>query len=249
MNKFTLLFIVAFSLSIACDSENSILSPQQSFENETIEQSRFKRGGNNGDVNPGSTDAYQCIESATVRASSSNGSNLPSLAIDCDPVTGWISGSTGTGSLDIFFDSLRTFSGVRITTQATTPETQTFTVTALKIDRTSLSVSESFDVESTITTIDLDLGVGFDEFVGLIITLPGETASWKSIYELELIVDEVVNDPKTIRDCKKGGWRDFGFKNQGQCIRYVKSIAFCNKKGWKKNHKKCEHTKIARRRK
>jgi hypothetical protein len=28
--------------------------------------------------------------------------------------------------------------------------------------------------------------------------------------------------PTTKNQCKKGGWRQFGFKNQGQCIRFVK---------------------------
>src|SRR5690349_12420023 len=28
--------------------------------------------------------------------------------------------------------------------------------------------------------------------------------------------------PTTVAQCKKGGWRQFGFKNQGQCIRFVK---------------------------
>ena len=27
--------------------------------------------------------------------------------------------------------------------------------------------------------------------------------------------------PETKDDCKKGGWMQFGFKNQGQCIRFV----------------------------
>jgi hypothetical protein len=30
-----------------------------------------------------------------------------------------------------------------------------------------------------------------------------------------------VNNPTTKADCKNGGWRDFGFRNQGQCIRFV----------------------------
>lgn len=29
------------------------------------------------------------------------------------------------------------------------------------------------------------------------------------------------NNPQTKADCKKGGWRDYNFKNQGQCIRSV----------------------------
>jgi hypothetical protein len=28
-------------------------------------------------------------------------------------------------------------------------------------------------------------------------------------------------DPATKADCKKGGWADFGFRNQGQCIHFV----------------------------
>ncbi len=28
-------------------------------------------------------------------------------------------------------------------------------------------------------------------------------------------------DPQTEADCKKGGWEFYGFRNQGQCIRYV----------------------------
>jgi hypothetical protein len=27
--------------------------------------------------------------------------------------------------------------------------------------------------------------------------------------------------PQTKADCKNGGWKDFGFKNQGQCIKAV----------------------------
>lgn len=34
-------------------------------------------------------------------------------------------------------------------------------------------------------------------------------------------VDEGSDDPETKQDCKKGGWKDYGFKNQGQCIKFV----------------------------
>ena len=30
-------------------------------------------------------------------------------------------------------------------------------------------------------------------------------------------------DPDTKKDCKKGGWEAFGFRNQGQCVRFVNS--------------------------
>jgi hypothetical protein len=32
-----------------------------------------------------------------------------------------------------------------------------------------------------------------------------------------------VNNPTTKDDCKKGGWKDFDFKNQGQCVRFVET--------------------------
>ncbi len=30
-----------------------------------------------------------------------------------------------------------------------------------------------------------------------------------------------LKDPATINDCQDGGWHGFGFRNQGQCIRFV----------------------------
>jgi hypothetical protein len=31
----------------------------------------------------------------------------------------------------------------------------------------------------------------------------------------------LITNPETKNDCKKGGWQDYDFKNQGQCIRFV----------------------------
>jgi hypothetical protein len=31
------------------------------------------------------------------------------------------------------------------------------------------------------------------------------------------------SDPTSKDDCRKGGWTDFGFKNQGQCVRFVET--------------------------
>ena len=28
-------------------------------------------------------------------------------------------------------------------------------------------------------------------------------------------------NPEYVIQCKKGGWKDFNFRNQGQCIRYI----------------------------
>lgn len=33
--------------------------------------------------------------------------------------------------------------------------------------------------------------------------------------------EENATDPATIQDCQNGGWAEYGFRNQGQCIRYV----------------------------
>lgn len=33
--------------------------------------------------------------------------------------------------------------------------------------------------------------------------------------------DEDGEDPTTKDDCKNGGWKDYGFRNQGQCIKFV----------------------------
>ncbi len=30
-------------------------------------------------------------------------------------------------------------------------------------------------------------------------------------------------DPQTVDDCKKGGWEQYGFRNQGQCVRFVQT--------------------------
>lgn len=30
-----------------------------------------------------------------------------------------------------------------------------------------------------------------------------------------------VADPPTKEDCRDGGWRNYGFRNQGQCVRFV----------------------------
>jgi len=38
---------------------------------------------------------------------------------------------------------------------------------------------------------------------------------------IDFVIPAVSNDPQTKNECKKGGWKDFGFRNQGLCIRFV----------------------------
>jgi len=70
------------------------------------------------------------------------------------------------------------------------------------------------------------LGQGFAEYSSVRIDIDGQpngwspTNSWISIDEIELIVP--VN-PETKNDCKQGGWEQYGFKNQGQCVRFIET--------------------------
>lgn len=61
-------------------------------------------------------------------------------------------------------------------------------------------------------------------------TIPAEVGgnrySWFTFVNGTIEVDNhqlfiTVPDPESKNDCKKDGWMDFGFKNQGQCIRFV----------------------------
>ncbi len=50
----------------------------------------------------------------------------------------------------------------------------------------------------------------------------GGTTGWGigAAGSIEITFDEIT-DPMTIGECKKGGWEAFGFRNQGQCVRFV----------------------------
>lgn len=34
---------------------------------------------------------------------------------------------------------------------------------------------------------------------------------------------EPTDDPQTVDECKKGGWEQYGFRNQGQCVRFIQT--------------------------
>lgn len=58
-------------------------------------------------------------------------------------------------------------------------------------------------------------------------TVGGNGYGWFALQEFNLLAidntfrSDVINAPETKNDCKKGGWEEYGFKNQGQCVRYV----------------------------
>jgi hypothetical protein len=39
---------------------------------------------------------------------------------------------------------------------------------------------------------------------------------------VEILVPQLAS-PTTEDDCKDGGWQDFGFRNQGQCMRFIET--------------------------
>lgn len=42
-------------------------------------------------------------------------------------------------------------------------------------------------------------------------------------WDFDWVTFEVLPDAQTKEDCKNGGWSDYGFGNQGQCIRFVET--------------------------
>lgn len=42
-----------------------------------------------------------------------------------------------------------------------------------------------------------------------------------AIAEDSITINVDPQDPATIRDCRRGGWQEFGFDNQGRCLQYV----------------------------
>jgi hypothetical protein len=42
-------------------------------------------------------------------------------------------------------------------------------------------------------------------------------------WDFDWVTFEVLPDAQTKEDCKNGGWEQYGFRDQGQCIRYVET--------------------------
>jgi hypothetical protein len=182
--------------------------------------------------------ANECAQPATITASSyfwwgSDPSNGPAAnAIDCDASTNWNAGGAGPASVTVIFDSPRTLSGLYVTSHASALGDQNYTVTATRPDNTTDVVSAPFAIQPwwltypeypspTLTSMAFDLGQGFVEYTSVQIDITNTTPwTWKAINEIELIVP--VN-PESQGDCKNGGWEQFGFKNQGQCVRFIET--------------------------
>lgn len=66
------------------------------------------------------------------------------------------------------------------------------------------------------TPVTVDRTFEADETVEVRLALGGER-DW----DFDWVTFEVPADASAKADCKQGGWEEFGFRNQGQCIRYV----------------------------
>lgn len=65
--------------------------------------------------------------------------------------------------------------------------------------------------------VGLKAGSGWGEFTG---NVDGLTVSVNGI-ETTWDFGPAPTEPTTLQDCMSGGWEDYGFRNQGQCVRFV----------------------------
>lgn len=222
INPFTFLLLSLFIIVSGCDSDSNIVSPGEEFS--AIEMSQAAPGANLRTLPDPAyvATAYVCAQPATATASATFGSINVNSAIDCNLGTAWNSGGWAQAAYTITFDTPRVFSGLHITSGARPAETQTYRIVGHKADDTEVIITEDFTI-GDLSNPDpggssskvFDLGEGFVEYTSVSITILGRTSSWKAIMEVELIISK--------DQCKAGGWEALGFKNQGQCVRFVDS--------------------------
>ena len=90
------------------------------------------------------------------------------------------------------------------------------TFTGMKADEVD-PVTKTFEL-GTDESLGPETLVFPEEFTGL------ELLSWVQAgpsYHFDNIYITFSPDPQTRGDCMKGGWEGFGFRNQGQCVRFV----------------------------
>ena len=51
--------------------------------------------------------------------------------------------------------------------------------------------------------------------------LAGNWSDWSEVWNYTVVSSDQIMDPVSRNECMRGGWGDFGFRNQGQCIRFV----------------------------
>ena len=50
-----------------------------------------------------------------------------------------------------------------------------------------------------------------------------DNGNTSSVHVIQITIDNTPDDPADKDVCKKGGWEAFGFRNQGQCVRYIET--------------------------
>ena len=79
-------------------------------------------------------------------------------------------------------------------------------------------------VEVFTQSVALACGSPFEQFTFNFIDI--DRVKFEGVFNLvldDLVVSDVIVDPQTKDDCKNGGWEAFGFRNQGQCVRFVET--------------------------
>lgn len=104
----------------------------------------------------------------------------------------------------ITFDLTQPYS---VTTRGSSPHT----CPSVPADMDNLSSGSTIRVAALNVGDTSDNDQGLDGYYDKVVV---NRVSGTTVYNFEAV-------PTKKSDCKKGGWKDYGFKNQGQCIRYV----------------------------
>jgi len=85
------------------------------------------------------------------------------------------------------------------------------------------STSAQLDLTGDASAFDTELPGPPTTWTSGQLQLGGITANLTALQDTPFGGEPTVTDPTTKDDCKKGGYEDFGFKNQGQCVRFVET--------------------------
>jgi len=76
---------------------------------------------------------------------------------------------------------------------------------------------EAYDIEQTSLTGIWKMRIDGTNRINILADSHAHYADWQPLPKTSV--------PESKADCKRGGWREFGFKNQGQCVAFVNRAA------------------------
>lgn len=91
-------------------------------------------------------------------------------------------------------------------------------------NETGLSHSEGNETYTMTHTLTVPSGTptgAYDLTVKVEENWPPDSSTWGFSQTRSKAGVVVIRDPDSKADCKNGGWQKYGFRNQGQCIRFV----------------------------